>query len=84
MIGVDENPLPQALLGAFVSEGAVYYSALVMLNGRFEMIQTFLLGLSCEHSVNKSIRSDVYTTRKILQEEAVISAVQRMADLLLF
>lgn len=58
-----------------------YYSALLMLCEKFEMIQTFLLGLCFEHSVNKSVRSDVHTTGKTLQEEAVITAVQRMADL---
>lgn len=80
VIGVDENPLPQALLGTFVSKRMVYYFVLVMLYDKFEMIQTFLLGLCFEHCVNKGVRSDVHMTGKMLQEEAVITAVQRMAD----
>lgn len=81
VIGVDEYPLPQALLGAFVSEETVYFAALVTLCEKFEVIQTFLLGLCFEQSINKSVRSDVHTTGKTLQEEAVITAFRRMADL---
>lgn len=62
-------PCQKAVLSAFVSEGAVYYSALVILYERFEMIQILLLGLCFEHSVNKSVRGDVHPAGKMLQEE---------------
>lgn len=52
-----------------------------MLYEKFETIQTFLLGPCFEHNVNRSVRSGVHTTGKMLQEEAVITAVQRTADL---
>lgn len=45
------------------------------------MIQTFLLGLCFENSVNKSVRSGVCTTGKMFQGETVITVVPRMADL---
>lgn len=45
------------------------------------MIQAFLLGLCFENSVNRSLTSGVYTTGKMFQEEAVITAVPGTADL---
>lgn len=62
----------KAVLSAFVSEGAVYFSALVMLYGRFEMIKILLLGLCFQHSVNKSVRGDVHPAGKMLQKELLL------------
>lgn len=63
----------------FFPEETVYFPALFMLYEEFERIQTLLLGLCFEHRVNNSVRSDVHTTGEMLQEEAVITAVQKMA-----
>lgn len=58
-----------------------------MLYDKFEPIQTFLIVKRCspsECSVAKSaqsVRSGVYTAEKMLQEEAVIVALRRLADL---
>lgn len=54
---------------------------------KFEPIQTFLIVNRCspsECSVTKSaqsVRIGVYTAEKMLQEEAVAVALQRLADL---
>lgn len=70
----------KAVLSAFVSEGTVYNSALVMLYERFEIIQILLLSLLFENSQQKCQRCCAPSWEDAAGG-AVTMAAQRMPDL---